>query len=440
MKKKNARGRFPLCALLVLGSWCIAAGQEPVQERAAAAIRAGDYETAIRLCHDGLKKNHLDYELNFLLSRALAFSGRWNEALHTLNDLALAHPENMDVLLFRARVESWKKDYAAAEKGYNEVLRLSPDNNEALTGLAEIASWQGDYDGAIALYGQMRDRDPENSEVHFRLGRVYLWEGNYAQAEVHFREAHRLAPQNAEYRRALEKAKPRLLEKFELRYEHQTDRFSDARGRYLDQNLAFQMNISKNTGPLVLKFNHTNRCGRNDNRLGSEFYPRLWKRSYGYMDLAFSPKAVYYPKASYLFEVYQAVFSAAEISLGYRGMDFDSGHIDQFLGSLGYYFGNYYAFWRWFFSRENSAERFAWLANLRRYFSAENFIYLACGRGARPEEFLTLEDVRAGQSWIFLAGFNWYFWRQVKLQVYYSLEDDQVLRRQTLFISTGFRW
>ncbi|MDH4270871.1 MAG: YaiO family outer membrane beta-barrel protein [Candidatus Aminicenantes bacterium] len=440
MKKKSKRERFQLFALLVLGGWCIAAGQEPVQEKAAAAIRAGDYETAIRLCHDGLRKNHLDYELNFLLSRALAFSGRWDEALHVLSDLALAHPENTDILLFRARVESWEKDYAEAEKGYTEVLRLSPDNSDALIGLAEIASWQEDFASALSIYEQIRRRNPPSADIYFRIGRIYLWEGNFAQAEAHFREAHRLAPENDEYGRALQKAKPRLLDKFELRYEHQTDSFSDARNRYLDQNLALQMNISKNTGPLVLKFNHTQRFGRNDDRCGLEFYPRLWKRSYGYTDLAFSPKAVYYPKASYLFEVYQGVFAAAEISLGYRGMDFDSEHVDQFLGSLGYYFGNYYALWRWYYSRENSGDRLAWLANIRRYFSAENFIFLGCGRGTRPEDFVTLEDVRADQSWVFLAGFNWYFWKQIKLQVYYSLEDEQALRRQTLFVSTGYRW
>ncbi len=440
MKQKKALRRFLLVALLVPAAWCVAAGQESVREKAAAAIRAGDYEAAIRLCHDGLKRNHLDYELNFQLSRALAFSGRWDDALRTINDLALAHPENADVLLFRARIESWKKDYAAAEKGYAEVLRLSPENSDALTGLAEVASWRGDYEEAIALYGRIRDQEPENPEPYFRIGRVSLWEGNFAQAEANFQRALRLAPSNDEYRRALEKSKPRLLEKFELRYERQMDRFSDGRSRYLDQKLVLQMNISKNAGPFLLKFGHANRFGRNDSRFGSEFYPRLWKRSYGTIDLAFSPKAVYYPKASFLFEVYQAIFSAAEFSLGYRRMNFNSEHIDQPLGSLGYYFGNYYAYWRWFYSGMNSGGRFAWMGNLRRYFSAENFVFLGCGRGTRPEDFVTLEDVRADQSWIFLGGFNWYFWRQLKLQVYYSLEDEPAQRRQTLFISTGFRW
>jgi YaiO family outer membrane protein len=440
MKKSNWCCHLLAFSLLVLAAGAGASGQEPTPERAAAAIQAGDYESAIRLCLDGLRKNHLDYELNFLLSRAYAYSGRWDEALRILDDQALVHPENCDILLFRARVQSWKKNYAAAKRGYDEVLRLSPDNSEALMGLAEVASWQADYGNALSLYGRIHDQSPENPEVYFRIGRVYLWEGNYSQAEANFQKAHRLAPKNDEYKRALQKAKPRLLEKFELRYEHQTDRSRDARGRSLDQNVVFQMNISKNTGPLALKYNHTNRFGRNDDRYGIEFYPRFWKRSYGYLDLAFSPKAVHYPKASYHLEIYQAVFASAEISLGYRRMDFDSERVNQLLGSLGYYIGRYYAFWRWYYSRENGVDRLAWLANLRRYFSAENYLFLGCGRGARPEDFRTLEDVRADQSWIFLAGFNWYFLRQIKLQVYYCLEDDQALRRQTLFLSTGYRW
>lgn len=436
LKMKRALA-LALAIPFVLGS---ALSQEDIRQKAVAAIRSGDHEAAIQFCLDGLKRNHLDYELNFLLSRAYAFSGRRDDALRVLNDLALAHPENTDILLFRARVESWKKNYGAAEKGYSEVLSLNPGNSEALTGLAEIASWQGDYGRAIVLYSRVIDQAPENADVHFRLGRVYLWAGKFAPAEARFREALRLAPDNDEYRRAIRKAKPRLTEKFELRYERQTDSYSDGRGRYLDQNLALQMNISKNTGPLMLRYNHTHRIGRSDDRYGLEFYPRLWKRSYGYLDLAFSPKRVHYPGGSYLLEIYQGILSGGEVSLGYRRMDFSSEHISQFLGSLGAYFGNFYAFWRWYYSREKNGDRFAWLANIRHYFSTENYLFLGGGRGVRQEDFLTLEDVRAGRSWVLAAGFDWYFLEKIRLRMYYSRGNEQALRRQTLLISTGYRW
>jgi YaiO family outer membrane protein len=429
---------FPFLSLG--GAASLAGGQEDITDRAAKSIKAKDYSAAIAFCLDGLKRNHLDYELNFLLSRAYAYSGRWDEALSILNELALAHPENADVLLFQARVEAWEKKYSRAEKGYNEVLRLNPSNIEAMIGLAELASWQGDFPKALSIYGQVREQDPANADIHFRIGRIYLWEGNFAQAEGNFKEAFRLDPKNEEYRRALQKAKPRLVEKFELRYEHQTDSFSDERTSYLDQNLALQMSIFKSMGPLVLKLNHTNRSSQNDYRYGLEFYPRLWKRAYGYLDLSYSPKALYYPETSYLLEVYQGVFSAAEISIGFRRMNFVSEPVSQYLGSLGYYFGNYYAYWRWYYSQEDTGDRFSWVVNLRRYFSEKSYIFVGYGRGTRPFDIVALEDIRADQTWVFLAGFDWYFLKKIKLQAYYSIGNEGDLRRQTLFISTGYCW
>ncbi len=429
-----------LLALAIPIVLSLASGQNDIREKAAAAIKSGDHEAAVRLCLEGLRQNHTDYELNFLLGRAYAFSKRYDEALQVFGDLALAHPENTDVLLFGARVNAWNQDYKAAEKRYNEVLRLNPENGEALIGLAEVASWQSRYGEALALYEQVRERDPANADIHFRIGRVYFWQGNLARAEANFKEALRIDPQNGEYKRELQKTKPRQKEKFELRYEHQADNFSDERSRYLDQNLALQTRLLKNTGPLVLKYNQTERAGQRDHRYGLEFYPHLWKRAYGYMDFSYSPKGVYYPKTAYLFEAYQAVLSSAEISLGFRKMNFSSERVFQYLGSLGYYFGNFYGYWRWYYSNGNTGDRFAWLANLRRYFSADSFVFVGYGRGVRTEDVMTLEDFRADQNWVFLAGFNWYFLKQIKLQAYYSVGDEGALRRNTLFISTGYRW
>ncbi|OGD31319.1 MAG: hypothetical protein A2V45_08315 [Candidatus Aminicenantes bacterium RBG_19FT_COMBO_58_17] len=414
-----------------------ASGQYDIGEKAAAAMKTGDYETAVRLCLVGLRQNHADYELNFLLGRAYAFSGRWDEALRVLNDLALTHPENTDVLLFQARVEAWKGDYRAAEKGYREVLGLIPENTEALIGLAEVASWQGDYAAALAIYEQVVAKEPANADIHFRIGRVYLWQGSFVQAEDRFQSALRLDPQNEEFKRALHKTRPRLHEKFELRYELQTDNFSDGRSRYLDQNIALQMSIFKDMGPLVLKYNQTDRAGGKDLRYCLEFYPRLWKRAYGAIDLSYSPRGVYYPETAYLFEAYQAVFASAEISLGIRRMNFAWERVSQYLGSLGYYFGNCLASWRWYYS---PGEPFSWLANLRRYFSADSFVFIGCGQGIRTEDMVTWEDYRADQGWVTQAGFNWYFLRKIRLQAYFSLGDEGAARRNTLFVSTGYRW
>jgi YaiO family outer membrane protein len=438
---KNSDIRIFLLLALILTLWTSAAGrQDDYRERAAAAVRSGDQESAIRLCLEGLRQNHSDYELNFLLGRAYAFSGRYQEAVRVFDDLALAHPENTDVLLVRARVKAWSHSYEEAEAGYQEVLRLDPGNSEAPVGLAEISSWRGDYAAALALYGKVREKEPDNADIYFRIGRVYLWQGSRVQAEENFKTALRLDPQNKEYERALQKTKPRLQEKFELRYEYQTDNFSDGRSRYLDQNIAFQMSPFKDTGPLVLKVNHADRADGDDLRYGFEFYPRLWKKAYGYLDAAYSPRGLYYPETAYLFEAYQTVFSSAEISLGFRRMNFAAEGISQILGSFGYYWGNYYAYWRWYYSTEDPGDRFAWLANIRRYFSADSYIFLAGGRGLRTEDIVTWEDYRADQGWVLLGGFNWYLLGKIKLNAYFSIGEEGNVRRSSLFLSTGYRF
>ena len=425
---------FALAVSTLLGNvW----GQDDIREKAAAAIRSGDHEAAVRLCQEGLRKNPVDYDLNFLLARALAFSGQWDEALRVLDGLSLAHPENTDLLVFRARVKSWKHDFQAAEAGYAEVLRLNPGNSEAQTGLAEIASWKGDYSTALALYRQVLEKEPLNPDIHFRLGRVHLWQGSFARAEENFQSALRLDPQNKEYKRALLKARPRLQEKFELRYELQSDNFDDGRARYLDQNLALQLNLFKKTGPFVLKFNHTERSGLKDSRYGLEFYPTLWKRAYGYVDIAYSPSYECYPRTAYLFEAYQSVRGSVEVSFGFRRMNFAQEGVSQYLGSLGYYFGRYLAYWRWYYA---PGEPIAWLANIRRYFSTDSFLFIGFGQGLRTEDVVTWNDYRADQSWVFQAGFNWYVLRKIRLQAYFSSGDEGAVRRNTLFIGTGYRW
>lgn len=417
----------------------LARGQEDIRERAAAAIRAENYEAAIGLCLEGLRQNHADYELNFLLARAYAFSGRWDEALRMLDDLALAHPENTDILLFRARIKSWKHDYEAAQNEYSEVLRLSPGNSEALIGLAEIASWQGRYAEALALYERVRDRDPAKAETYFRIGRVYLWSGNYDRARSNFTKAGSLDPQNKEYQRMLKSATPRFHDQYEVRTEYQAESFSDGRRDYVDHRLALQFRLS-NVGPLILKATRTARYSSRDYQYGFEFYPRLWSRAYAYLEGTYSPQPLYFPKTSFLAEVYQGISSGWDFSLGYRRMNFAAQSANVALGSIGRYIGPYIAFFRWYYTPNSEGDAISWTLNLRRYFSDSSYIYSAYGRGSKPFDIVSLEDYSVSRSWVFFAGLDWIIRQIIRVQFNYSHRNEGKLRRNLFFVVAGYRW
>jgi YaiO family outer membrane protein len=421
------------------GSASLAGGQEDIGKKASAAIKSKEFSTAIALCLEGLRQNHADYELNFLLGRAYAHSGRWDEALRVLDDLALAHPENTDVLLFRARVKAWKHDYKAAETGFNEVLRLNPGNSEALIGLAEIASWQGDYAGALAFYWQVREKEPANADIYFRVGRIHLWDGNYDKARANFEKARSLDPQNKEVQRALKMATPRVRDQYELRTECQAESFSDSREDYIDQRLAFQFKLST-LGPLILKANTTARYDSRDYQYGFELYPRLWSRAYAYIDALYSPRALYYPKTCYLAEIYQAVSSSWDVSLGYRRMNFTAQSVNILLGSIGRYFGQTIAFLRWYYTPDGEGETFSWAVNLRRYFTDSSYIYAAYGRGSRPFDIVSIEDYSVTRSWVFFTGLDWTIRQRIRIQLNYTYRNEGALRRNLLFIGAGYRW
>ncbi len=408
--------------------------------RAQRAMKTKDYRAAIEVCLFHLAVTPDDYDLKFLLAQAYAFSGRWDESLEVLARMRAAEPRNTDVLLLESRVLSWKKRYPQALAGYDEVLAIDPGNAEAFIGIADVAAWRGDHAGARAIYGEILERDPGNAEVHYRLGLVAKWDGNYGLARESIDRAVALAPGNDDYRTALTAAAPRLQAKREVRYGHTVDAFGDGRADFQSDRLALHLGLPGGAGPLIVKAGQTLRAGARDFQLGLEAYPRLWTRAYGRFELDASPRAVHYPSYSALAEVYQGFLTGGEASLGVWHMRFPSRPVTVALGSLGWYLGNYYPYGRFNFGSEGGRGHFSWSLQLRRYFSDENFLYAGFGRGSRPFEGPTIQDLLEVRAGILTAGAVWYAFERVRIELHYSRTSEPGLVRNTFQASAGWRW
>lgn len=430
-----------IMGILVFLSIQTLADETNPKEKALQAIKAEDYQTAINICRNQIASEPDNYEFNFILSRAYAYSRQYQRALDSLNRLLEIYPENLDLLLFRSRVLAWKGDYEGAEMGFRGVLAIEPENREAMMGRAEIASWQKEFADARNKYQEILMLDPNDPDLNFRIGRVCLWEGNYSKARHYYKRACELDPGNVEYRRALKNAHPEFKNNYELRYQFQNQGFSDKRGNYTDHYLIFSFRISPDIGFLHLKYNQTHRYGEQDSQFGIELYPHLWHKAYGYIDFNYSPDAVHFPSTSYIFEVYQSFLHAAEISLGYRRMNFTNEEVSVYLGSVGYYVGNYYPFLRWYYTPEDEGQNFSWFVNVRRYFTKDNYVALGYGQGSKPFEIITIEDVFIQKSWIFLAEWEWYFLERIRLKVQFTHRREQDgPTRNVIFVATGYRW
>jgi YaiO family outer membrane protein len=416
-------------------------GQGQEWERALGAFRTGQFPAAIQICEAILKAAPEDYEFGFLLARAYGASGQYEKALARAETLLGRNPRDTDVLLFAARVRIWQRNLAGAEEGFQSVLRISPKNVEGLLGLADVALARGEPGRALEFCQAALREAPPTADVSYRLGRAYRLRGEIRTAKFNFGEAVRLEPANEDYRRAYEQTDPGLQTKAELRYLLRSERFSGSVEGYAVHQLAYQFPAPGNLGPAVLKINRTSRFGQGDIQVGGEFYPRLWRRAYGSLDLSIAPDAVYFPRLSSRFEVFQGAFDAAEFSLGYWRIAFPGETVNVYLGSAAYYLGSYYAVLRLSYNPAGGSAKTSWMAQVRRYFSDIDYVYVGYGRGERPFEIGTIQDLLVHRSWALLAGAKWHFKRVWKLEFSVGrVADDSGLSRDTLTVSTGYRW
>jgi len=411
------------------------------KDQALQAIRSRKYDQAITICLEQLSSNPSDSDYNFMLAQAYAYSEQWQMALDSLEKMMAVHPENMDALLLWSRVQSWKKEYETAMMGYAKVLQTDPGNIEAMIGMADTASWAGDYEEAIKVYKNILRLEPSNPDLYHRLGHVYKWGGNYDKAKENFRMAVQLDPENEDYQRELSASHPQFRNKFEVRYQHRIENFSDQRDDYTDQSFVFLFASPRKKGTFLIKANQTRRLKERDNQFGIAFYPHLWKGSYGFFDLSYSSKALLYPQTSYVAEIYQAFWSSAELSLGYRRMNFEQNPVSIYLGSLGYYLGHFYTYIRWYYSIEKNGNTFSWSFNGRRYFSQDNFVFISFGQGSRPFDAATIDDFFITQSRFFQAGVIWYLFHNIRLEFrIQGTNERDGPDRNAFFLSSGYRW
>lgn len=409
-------------------------------DRAQRAMKLKDYRSAISICLGMLETAPGDYDVNFLLAQAYARSGDRDKAMSLLTKMDAQFPRNSDVVLFLARIHTGRGEYAKARARYKEVLEFAPENEEALVGTADIAARQRDFAGAREILRRVLEKNPQNADAYYHLGLIDQWQGNRGQARVNFEKAVALAPENEDYRVFLTAATPRLQKKFELRYGHEVEDWSDGRSDFQNDRLALSLDLPKNAGVLILNYNQTHRFGDTDHQFGLEAYPRLWSKAYGHFELGYATPAVAFPRLSYLLEIYQGFLSAAEASLGVWRMNFPDRPVTVGLGSLGYYWGNYYPYVRLNYSRDQGRYSFSWTLNVRRYFSAENYVYLGYGEGSLLFESPTLQDLFANRGRIYLAGAVWYIAKRIRLEFHFTHANERDLSRNTFQVTTGYRW
>lgn len=426
-----------LAALVLAAAPARAQGRDEIRQ----ALFAGDHAKAVTLALEALRGDPANAEIRFLLARAYAYAGRWDEAEAILDRLLAEHPADADLIVFKGRLLCWREDLAGAEKAFRRALDVQPRSADALAGLADLASWRGEYDAALVLARRALDLDAGHAGALFRVGAVLLWQGDYGKARGYLARAAEIEPRNADFRRALDRAVPLFVRRAEVWLAGRNEHWSDGRSSYGDLGLAVLFGLFDDRARFVAKMGRSWRAGGHDDHLGLEAYPRLWKGAYGYFDLSLAPAAADIPSSAIHAEIYQAVLTRYEVSLGFRRMGSAAGPTSMAVASAAAYWGAWYPNVRVTWADAAAGTSFSWMAGLRRYFAGASYAWAGFGRGARSPETGSVEEVLAGPAWSFEAGFDVHVLGDIKLRGYVSRREGVGGPDSTaLSLTVGYRF
>jgi len=328
-----------------------------------------------------------------------------------------------ETVLEKARLAVQKAEYQKAIDLCQSYLAGKEADVEVSFVLAQAQAFSGDYEAALKTLDLILQRQPDHGDARELKASVERWKRERDKEKDREKETTRTA-----------------AAKFEIWAQYRSDDYSSEANSFGSQRIFLVWRPSSRL-TIIPRVAHTRYFNQTDYQFGLEAYPKLWKKAYALVDLSYATPAHSLPRTSWWLEIYQGFYRGLEASLGYWKMNFPASDVSIALGSLGYYFKDYYFLARGYYSSVENGHEFSWLAQGRRYFGSENYVYLLFGSGSRPFEISNVGDLVFIKSIMFGGGFNFYVKRHWKVEgVFSRVKEKDGPRRTTISLTTGYRF
>ncbi len=262
-------------------------------------------------------------DVSFMNARDLAFNGHRTEARDTLEQILTKYPDYTDVSSLLAKTHSWDGNYDTARKLLNRITSVERENKEAWIAAINNEVYAENYTIALGLTNKsMLYLDLDEDLVQLKDKIIALIEGSPAKEAL-------IVPDTLET----------ISYKNRIGVGNAFDIFDIVYDPMVYSSVEYRRETE--AGSIIPRINYSNRFGIRGLQYELDFYPKLSKTFYAYLNYGYS-NATIYPNNRAGVELYANLPKSMEASLGMRYLDFISSRATILTASFGLYKGNYY--------------------------------------------------------------------------------------------------
>ena len=262
-----------------------------------------------------------NYEDLHKKGRDLYINGDPSEALEVYQQILNHYPDDVDALLYRGRLFARLELYDLAESELLHTLELAPDYLDAYFALASVYYWSGQLDKAWPVLTDWLSKDVENADAYLLSARVAIADRNYPAARTFLEQALSYGvDQKTIEHLFLFLNTHKKTKKWEtgIKYEYLTV----DQGRPDWQMAGAHLSHDFKKIFINLELNRYLRNGSIDNAIVLDSYYNLWEKAYMNTRIQTGLNWVFMPRFDLTTEIFQAVGTRHEPSVGYRMMHY----------------------------------------------------------------------------------------------------------------------
>lgn len=243
----------------------------------------------------------------FALARKAAYDDKDNPAAIRLAKKALAiNAQYVDVIVFTGRVYAWSKNYDSSVVYLQRAVMLDPNNEDAYVAYADLEIWNGHREPALQVIDEGLKNNATSKELLTRKAKLLAEEKRYVEAYAAIEALMNAGGGSADSRALMVmlrdlSCKNKVTIKFDGMWfdtsRSQFELMDDAGAQFAPQRFgSIELVTATKPGPWVVRVNVANRFKKPGLQYETDFYPKLSKTFYMYLNAGYGDHLEVFPR------------------------------------------------------------------------------------------------------------------------------------------------